>query len=383
MGKGIGSRFVGLLRKGTKKGFTRLAGMILRRHSYPLFGVPSGLKQDSFIPKELYYPSEIDLRPPKTVDKVLFWRFREALERKGSSEGGGLFTLLNATATSLGGNLTHSGKLVTTYLKPVDGKPAHRHDLFRFSTKRFFPRIYRSDKPVITLAAGWQDAFYHWMYEVLPRMHLVEKAGYPLKNVYVAAQSKFQKESLALLGLQDDVIDAKTYDAITTPNLIIPSTPASPSPWGCRFLRESFLPKIDSLSQRRLYVSRRDADKRRVVNEEEIYQLLQKYNFERVDLSNLSFKKQIELFHAAEIVVGPHGAGFSHLVFCKPGTPFLEFFHPGYVNTCYWHLCNMIGHPYHYLFGEAERFPDYFDPNIDPDITLDLKKLEAIIKFML
>jgi len=384
MGKGIASKLARVVREGVKKGCAGLAKGSLGSRSYPVFGVPCGLTGGEISPKEIYPSTEMELQPPKTIDPTFFWRYRDALEKKGSSQSAGLFALSKATATALGGNLTKKGKLVTTYLHPVDGKPHHRHDLFRFSTKRFFPRIYRSEKPVITLAAGWQDAFYHWMYEVLPRIHLAEKGGHSLDTVFAATGAGFQKESLELMGLSSEaIVDANTYDAISAPHIIVPSTPIMPTKWGCAFLRERLIPKLKCLPRKRYYVSRRDATRRRIENEEEVYGLLKEHGFERIELSNLPFKEQMELFHSAEMIVGPHGAGFSHLVFCEPGTPFLEFFHPGYVNICYWYLANLMDHPYYYLFGEGERYPDNFDPHIDPDITVDLKKLDATLKLML
>ena len=385
MKKGIGSKATRLVRDGIKKGCAGLAATSFRSRSYPVFGIPSGLTSSQIIsPIELYPSGEMDFLPPRTLDSPLYWRFREALEKKKRFQEAGFFTLSQATATSFGGNLTEKGKLVTTFLQPIDGKPPHQHDLFRFSTKRFFPRIYQSPKPVVTLAAGWQGAFYHWMYEVLPRIHLVEKGGHPLDCVFAAQIEPFQKESLELLGLPEkSIINANAYDAITAPSLVVPSIPNMPTKWGCDFLRERLLPKLDTLPRKRLYVSRRDAGRRRVENEEEVFELLKRYGFERAELGKLPFKDQLELFRSAEIVIGPHGAGFSHLVFCDPGTPFLEFFHPGYVNVCYWYLCNIMNHPYYYLFGEGERYPDYFDPHIDPDMRIDVVKLEKILKRML
>ncbi len=359
-----------------------LSALFLRSRSYSVVGIPSGLVPHEAVPTKLYPPISCPLTPPKTVDSALSWQFRV---KTVSDPGGGIFTLPNATATSLGGNLNKRGQLVSTYLKPVDGRPLHRHDLFKFSTKRFFPKIYQTEKPVVTLAAGWQDEFYHWMYEVLPRIHLVEKSGNVLEfNIYVAAHKSFQKTSLELMGIpKERIIDASAYDAISTPHLVVPSTPILPTAWGCQFLRDRILPQMKQRPRKRIYVSRKDADKRRVINEEEVYALLKQYDFEQVELANRPLLEQMELFHAAEIVVGPHGAGFSHLVFCNPGTPFLEFFHPGYVNVCYWHLSNVMKHPYYYLFGEGERYPDGVAPPIDPDITVDLTKLKQTLEMML
>ena len=88
----------------------------------------------------------------------------------------------------------------------------------------------------------------------------------------------------------------------------------------------------------------------------------------------------MELFYAADAVVGPHGAGFAHLAFCNPKTPFLEFFSPAYTCPCYWFLCHHMEHPYYYLFGEGEHLPDGIHSGSDPDILIDPNKLTTLLK---
>ena len=381
--KGMVSRAARFVRDGIKKSAAACAGMLGRR-SFTLFGVPAGLTslEGKSEVTFFYHPVTLPMRPPKTVDPEIFWNYRQIL--KGMLlPGEGVLRVRDGIATSKGGNLSSQGKLITTFLQPIDGKPPHKHDLLRFSTKKFFPSLYKSKSPVVTLAAGWQGAFYHWVYEVLPRLHLVEKGGYANAYLYVEAVTPFQKQSLELMGINSSqIIDAHTYSAVQAPELIIPSTPQTPTHWGCDYLRDKIVPQLSKKSPLRLYVSRSDALRRRVLNESQVLALLNRYGFVKVELSALTFKEQAEFFLAAEVVVGPHGAGFSHLVFCQPKTPFLEIFDPAYFNPCYWHVSDRVGLEYHYLFGEGPRFPDGFQTHLDPDITVNLDQLEASLKLM-
>ena len=59
---------------------------------------------------------------------------------------------------------------------------------------------------------------------------------------------------------------------------------------------------------RRLYVSRRQAGRRRVRNEAELMEALAQRGFEAVDLDGATLARQQEMFALAEMVVGPHGA---------------------------------------------------------------------------
>lgn len=77
--------------------------------------------------------------------------------------------------------------------------------------------------------------------------------------------------------------------------------------------------------RRRLYITRRDAQMRRVENEAEVVAALLPFGFETVELEGMAVTEQVLLFAAAEIVVGPHGAGFVNTVFSPSGSGILEF----------------------------------------------------------
>jgi Glycosyltransferase 61 len=383
--KGFSSR----LARHVKQSFKRFAKACLcklvGRFSFALFGVPSGTssgKEDGKV-TILYSEVPFSMQLPKTIESEIFWHYKHVSQEKFSLPADGLLFVADGTATSKGGNLSKKGELITTFLQPIDEKIPQNHDLHHLSIKKFSPRIYTSKSPVVTLAAGWQGAFYHWVYEVLPRLHLAEKGGYSQEHLYIEATHSFQKQSLELMGVSpDQLIDAGVFGGVKTPQLIVPSLAETPTYWGCQFLRERIIPKLSPKKPQRIYISRSDASRRRIVNEEEVMTLLKGYGFEKILLSPLNFKEQAEFFLSAEAVVGPHGAGFSHLVFCKPKTPFLEIFSPAYFNPCYWHVSERVNLDYYYLFGEGKRYPDGFKTGTDPDILVDVTRLETSLKLM-
>jgi hypothetical protein len=85
--------------------------------------------------------------------------------------------------------------------------------------------------------------------------------------------------------------------------------------------------------------------------------LLDKHGFQPVFCEGLSFQRKGELFFAAEAVVAAHGAGLTHLDFCRPGTKVVEFFSPGYVNNVFWSLANAAALDYGCVLGEGQRPP--------------------------
>jgi capsular polysaccharide biosynthesis protein len=68
---------------------------------------------------------------------------------------------------------------------------------------------------------------------------------------------------------------------------------------------------------RKLYVTRRNAKVRRLVNEVEVADYLTDRGFEVVALEERPFREQVQLFAEAEVVVAQHGAGLTNLLFAQ------------------------------------------------------------------
>ncbi len=108
---------------------------------------------------------------------------------------------------------------------------------------------------------------------------------------------------------------------------------------------------------RRLYLSRDGAAIRRVSNEPAIVAMLSRYGFESIEPGSIPFCRQAELFRSADIIVAPHGAALTNLMFCRPGTRLLEFFPADYIDDCYLRISKAMEIDHHYLFGGASDFP--------------------------
>lgn len=77
-------------------------------------------------------------------------------------------------------------------------------------------------------------------------------------------------------------------------------------------------------SWKRLFISRADAASRKVLNEKELLDALEPLGFRRVVLSEYSVDEQVALFHYAEFVVAPHGAGNTNILYSQQQTCFIE-----------------------------------------------------------
>ena len=154
--------------------------------------------------------------------------------------------------------------------------------------------------------------------------------------------------------------------------------------WVCNFLRRLFLgPEPVAVEERRrLYISRAGAQRRPVANEREIEAILGSWGFETVRLEELRVREQAKLFASAEVVVGPHGAGFTNLVFCPPGAKIVEFFNRLYVHPLYWMLSNRLQLQYHaFITGGAgpRSWPSWPTQGGTDPITIDS---HALVDFL-
>ncbi|HZY36651.1 MAG TPA: glycosyltransferase family 61 protein [Mucilaginibacter sp.] len=134
----------------------------------------------------------------------------------------------------------------------------------------------------------------------------------------------------------------------------------------------------------KLYVSRRLAKRRKVVNEEEILLVLEKYGFETFHPEKFSFLEQVAIFSRVRYLVGEHGSGLTNLLFVPEGASLLELHkdktneldHP---SPLFWYMAEGLGIHYYHQLCETYGREDYFDG----DYIVDACFLEKNLKLML
>lgn len=94
---------------------------------------------------------------------------------------------------------------------------------------------------------------------------------------------------------------------------------------------------------------------RRALNEHELAPLLDEYGFEVYNLEEMSMAEQIQLFRHGDMVISPHGAGLSNIVYCQPNTKVIELLHDRFDQgmTSYWSLCNLFDLNYTIVMGSV------------------------------
>ena len=99
-------------------------------------------------------------------------------------------------------------------------------------------------------------------------------------------------------------------------------------------------------------------------------------------MSTLSSIEQRELFSSAKIIVAPHGAALSNLVYSQNTLNLLEIFSPHYVDGTYWTIVQAIAGKYWYMLGTQtprnEELKSAFE-----NILVDIEKLKKTISIII
>ncbi|WP_310621072.1 glycosyltransferase family 61 protein [Flexibacterium corallicola] len=86
---------------------------------------------------------------------------------------------------------------------------------------------------------------------------------------------------------------------------------------------------------RKIYVSRRDARIRRILNEEQLEKFLLRKGFDIICPGELSHPEQVKIFNEAKVIIGAHGAGLTNILFSQSGGVVLELLPRNYVQSAY------------------------------------------------
>ncbi|MGL4378868.1 MAG: glycosyltransferase 61 family protein, partial [Microcoleaceae cyanobacterium] len=283
------------------------------------------------------------------------------------------------------------GDAVTSAIITTDNKL-----VINVSTKGNAELIISSDKlippelingTVAFLSVKWGGlGYFHWMLDLIARIHLLYQSGFTLdkidKFVVNSYDKPYQKETLTLLGIPPEkIIDSSHCHHIKAQTLVVPSLQFQGiyklCNWACDFLKESFLNE-QVTPNTRIYISREAPYPRKISNNDEVSQYLETLGFEKVLLETMSVGEQALCLASAEIVVAPHGAGLTNLVFCHPGTKVIEIFSPLYMPPEYWLLSNVCGLEHFSCIGELlDKHASCYD--VYQDIFVNLEQLQELL----
>jgi hypothetical protein len=169
----------------------------------------------------------------------------------------------------------------------------------------------------------------HWIYNHLLRLIFIDDS---IKDLPILVSDNeipnrfldfikligFKKNEIIILNKSTLYLIDEVYIPLM-PWHIIDSTDVYFIPECIHFLRQFTIRSNISLSEN-LFISRKRAAKRILINEDEVFLKLSKYNFKKIFLEDLSLEEQIKLGNQAKNVISPWGASVNFFIFMNKGS---------------------------------------------------------------
>jgi capsular polysaccharide biosynthesis protein len=256
----------------------------------------------------------------------------------------------------------------------------------RYVARNLLRRRARFDGPgerFFTAFNRWSAGnYFHWMCDVLPRVYLarsdVEGSTVVLPSSHQVpfverSLAPFQPKRIAYFAPNEVAL----FRDVTVPgHIAVTGNYHEPTMRElARFLSDSF--GTNGRTGRLVYVTRRRARHRYVVNEDDVIALVQRYGFEVVENEGLSLEQQVALYSSAGAYIGLIGANLTNIMFMRPGSAVLQLTRRGDAsNHLYYALAAATGVTFYYQHcdhveaGYGDRW----------NVTVDLAELRMNIE---
>lgn len=278
------------------------------------------------------------------MDKVTVWR-QEATPEHRAVTRPGVVTISDA---GLIGHTRRSGgehKSLQAIVNIVDssGRPLLFPFKKRWNLKSslahldlLLTRPAKGAKKKVALLGSSQVSYYHFVTEVVGDWWFLKQMGYresDFSAVVVHGHGKdWQEEILDMLRIPREKRRYHFEVKERHVDLVLPyrtkgdavSVPA----WMCEALWSELGGGVSGRAgTRKIYLSRRDAPRRRMRNEAELTARLKQIGFEVWRLDGMTVAEQQDLLASARVVVAEHGAALTNIVWCPKGATVVDI-HP-------------------------------------------------------
>jgi len=279
----------------------------------------------------------------------------------------------------------HKGRRVAESLPigPYDQHFGWRY-FFRERLSYKWRFIFDSRKYLLAVDA-WSFGYFHWMTDALPRIVYAQSQ---LDDFVLLLPESFclpyHLQSLETLGIRH-IKWLKRNTLTYMKNLYLSHHQGTQGNYNPDIIR-----KIGSVFRQsaedpglgeRIYVSRKQALRRKIINEAEVIQTLTERGFREVCFEDYDLQQQIAIASQAMHLVSVHGGGLTNILFMQPGSNVLELRQEAdNRNNCYFSLASELKVHYYYQNCPSAE-PDTVIQN--NDLTVDTERLRRNVDQML
>ena len=282
----------------------------------------------------------------------------------GPEPPGTLVALPDARVYSHHGVIIDSENRLRTDLSPDILPPPSGHRILDYKS---LPDPDSIDAHVYCLSglSSWKS-YFHWLIDAIPRTRHARLADYDL--VYSPLGKPYHTETLDRLGVPEHKRLEATAQSHFACRQLTASSPAPLchlEPDDRSYLRALFAAPAGK-PERRLYISRADAWRRRITNEDALIELIEPLGFETITLAGLTIAEQAALFSEAEAILAGHGAALTNVIFAPAGCQIIELLTSNYIYDYFEKLSKLCGLDYHRHISP--------NPPTNPEHPLDLER---------
>ncbi len=250
------------------------------------------------------------------------------------------------------------------------------------------------DKKYLLVYTPW-FGYFSWITESLPRIRSVQHRHSDMVLILPEgyAQRPFVLESLTMFSdLTYEVIKDGVHMFVQS--LVMPELKPFTYVFNKNSVNDfrdyvtSYVSKlrlnIESFS--RIYVSRKNAKNRKIVNNDEVENIFRSSGFSIVLFEEYSFFEQVYLMMNCTILAGAHGAGFANISFMPVGSKLFELIKE-YSSVreerpSYWRLAGCLGLDYYVQYCRPVNYNSY-DLWVGVDLVVDLEELKKNINIII
>ena len=218
------------------------------------------------------------------------------------------------------------------------------------------------------------DNYSHWLTAHLPKLLMLREEGLDSEVILPATLAPAVEASLRLFGMPPE--NYKRFDtrkSLQVEELTVVSSDRFHPELLKLVARHCPVPFAGN-PKRRVFISRTGATRRRLLNEDELWPHLEKAGFERVRMEMLDFGEQVKLMRETAVLVAPHGAGLTNMMFCPRGTHIVELADLSFPNPNFYAVASALRLNYWLLRaeGRGDVHPLEKDLWMDPRILQDI-----------
>lgn len=220
------------------------------------------------------------------------------------------------------------------------------------------------------LVQKWGYGYFHFLVEVLPKILRMNELDKRIP-ILIDFNTVFIKQALEYFEITNPIIpynNSAMFFPVKEAVHITEATSGNPTLSDISLIRSKLQPS--KLPKVNIIIYRKELQ-RSIINFDELLIHLKANNpsEEWVVFDRLPFKETVELFSRAKLIIGPHGAGLTNMIFAPKGIPIIELCEANVANLCYWHLSWTLENDHRFIVCDATKNQE-IDAPIDEIFSL-------------